>query len=424
MPVRPDSAFTVRLPSGARAKVTGRRVSPPPTSLPAALRASAVEADVDLEGLCLADAHVIEALLVAAGVVVVPPLELECRNCARKVVFAVAEAIPTRPLLDPPGDEELDRALLGEQEHPLRAPVPIRGEPAQTFRLGARTLRDRIRLEQLLGDDPRAPLPLGGPLIRAMGLVALGATRSPTAIARALEALDDDTFEEAWDAIAEAFDRQHWPPRLLVPTACPSCGACHDLEAAGPRPFTFFGPRTASGAPFPPLETFQARAAELVTAIFADEDPADLAGLEVTVEEGVPPCDDGGEPLLGSYTPSPEADGDVRGPAAPFRIQLYYRTFQSMYADEPYDWEAEIRDTIEHELEHHHNFLSGHDPLDEAEHAAIAHERERLHGRPGARELTARLPFLFADFARFVRAIWPLLALVFVGLLGYEMCGR
>jgi len=424
MALRPDAPFAVRLPSGARARVTGRRVSPPPPSWPAALRASAVEADVDVEGLCLADAHVLEALLVAAGVVVPPPTVLECRNCARVVPFAVAEAIPTGPLLDPPGDEALDRTLLGEHEHPFPTPVPIRGELAPTFRLGPRTLRDRLRLEQVLGDDPQAPLPLGGPLIRALGLVALGTIQSPTAIARALAALDDDAFDAAWDAISEAFDRQHWPPRLLVPVACPECGARHDLEAAGLRPLTWSGPRSQSAVPFPPLETFRARAAALVEEIFAAEDPADLEGVEVTVEEGVPPCDDGGDPLLGSYTPSPEADGDVRGPVARFRIELYYRTFRSDYEDEPYDWEAEIRETIEHELEHHHNFLSGHDPLDEAERAAIVHERERLLGRPGSREVAGRLGFLLGDFAQFVKAIWPLLALVFVGLLVLEMCGR
>lgn len=425
MALRRDRPFTARLPSGARVTVTGRTTTPPPASLPAALAAGVVDADVDLEALPLADAHVVEALLVAARVIEPPPLRLRCRNCAEDLELVAGPSIPVAPLLDPPGDDELDDVPRGEQEHPLHHPVILRGEEVDSFRLAPRTLVDRVRVAALLGDDPSAPLRVDGPLVRALGLVRLGPLASPIAIARALDALDDPTFEDVWDAIAEAFDRQHWPPRLLVAVPCPHCGARHDVEAAGPRPLALLGPRPPV-EPFPSLATFRARAESIVEELLAKEEPATLAGLEVLVQDGVPPCDDGGEPLLGSYTPSPEADGDVqRGTTAPFRIEIFFRTFRSMWEEEAYDWVEELRVTVAHELEHHHNFLSGHDPLDEAERAEIEEEARRRLGAPrGAAVVGGGAAWLLADFVGFVRVVWPLLVVGAIVAVLLAWCGR
>lgn len=423
MALRPDRPFAARLPSGVRVTVTGHQVSPPPPSLPAALAAGAVEADVDLRTLPLSDAHVVEALLVAAKVIEPPPSAIVCRNCGAEAELHAGPLLPVAPLLDPPGDEELDHVLVGETEHPLPIAVKVRGGEATTFRLAPRTLPDRERLEALLGGQPTGPVE--GPLVRALGLVALGPLASPIAIARALESLDDASFEASWDAIVDAYDRQHWPPRLLVAVPCPSCGARHDLPAAGPRPMAVFGPPPVA-EPFPSLATFRARAEAIVDELFAAEDPATLTRLEVVVDGGVPPCDDGGEPLLGSYLPLPEADGDVQhGATAPFRIEVFFRTFASLWAEERYDWEAELRETIAHELEHHRNFLSGHDPLDEAERAEIEAEERRRLGATRATDLFGQgAAWLLADVLRFSRAAWPFLAvLVATGLL-LVMCGR
>lgn len=408
-----------------------------PSDLAQAIEIGAASCSPDPWALPLADANVIEVILAAIGAIAAPPVQLSCRNCGEHVEVDAAAALPLGPLLAPPGDPELDPAVDLVQWHALPRPIEVgRRGPADRFRLGRRTLRDRARVEEILGDDDRAPLPLGAPLVRALGLEALGdgdppgpprvVTESPIAIARALEALDDDAFTDAWDAIIRAWDHQHWPPRLLAPTACPKCGARHDVEIVQ-RPLDWMPPR-APGAPeeeFPSLEEFTARAATITREVLA----GGARGLEVLVDDGVPPCDDGGEPLLGSYTPHlPNADGtaaagDARVHGAPFVIALYYRTFRSMWDDEPYDVDAEIRETIEHELEHHENFLAGHDPLDEEERAAIADEHRRLlgrggrGGRAGVDELAASAGWLASDFARFVRLTWPVWLIVLLALL-------
>lgn len=424
MMLRPDRPFTARLPSGVRVTVTGRRIAPAPASLPAALAAGVVDADVDLKALPLADAHVVEGLLVAAGVVEPPPLRCPCHNCGKDLVLEARPFLPVAPLLDPPSDEELDHVPLGEQEHVLAHPVTLRGNDITTFRLAPRTLADRARLEALLGNDPSVPLRVDGPLVRALGLVALGPRTSPIAIARVLQALDDDAFADVWDAIADAYEDQHWPPRLLVAVPCPHCGARHDVEAAGPRLFGLASPRPPT-EPFPSLATFRARAEAIVEELFAREDPAVLERLAVVVQDGVPPCDDGGEPLLGSYTPTPEADGDARGTPAPFLIEVFFRTFRSMWAKGAYDWVEELRETLAHELEHHHNFLRGHDPLDEAERAEIEREARRRLGAPRATAVVGRgALWLAADFVAFVRAVWPLLAVGAVVAILLVTCGR
>jgi hypothetical protein len=91
----------------------------------------------------------------------------------------------------------------------------------------------------------------------------------------------------------------------------------------------------------------------------------------------------------------------------PTAIRLFYRTFRAVHRDEgPYDLDAEIRETIEHEVDHQTAHLAGHDPVDDEERALIERERERLVGR---RELSRRARAGFAaSFADFLRRTWPL----------------
>ena len=95
-------------------------------------------------------------------------------------------------------------------------------------------------------------------------------------------------------------------------------------------------------------------------------------------------------------------------------VTVYYRTFLSMWKEGAYDWEAELTETLEHELEHHDAFLRGHDPKDEEERDEIAREARRLHGTKATAKATVRA--FGADFGEFLRRTWPLWVLALIGL--------
>ena len=132
------------------------------------------------------------------------------------------------------------------------------------------------------------------------------------------------------------------------------------------------------------------------------------------VEGGVAACDDGGEPLLGSYLPP--SPGDASTPSRAGEIAVFFRTFRAMWREEgPYDWEAELDETVAHEFEHHLGALRGDDPMDEHEREAIDLEARRIHGEKALirRDVAA----LAHDFSGFWRRTWPLwLVLVVVTL--------
>ena len=420
---RLGASFEIILPSGVKGTLRAHRKPERPRDLGSAIALGAVETELDLHGLALADANVIEAVLAAMGAIESEPAKLECRNCGESFASNAASALPIAPLLAPISDPELDPPVDRAEWHELPASIELaRRGHVDHFRLARRTLADRLKLEDVLGNDRNAPLPLGAPLVRALGLDALGrgeeiVVKSPIAIARGLLALDDDTFADVWDAICRAYDHQHWPPRLLAPVACPKCGARHDIEAIA-RPLDWAPPRAKSSEKheFPTLEAFTARASTITREVFAELGLPDPRGLEVIVDDDVPPCDDGGEPLLGSYTPNLNADGDVRVQSSPFVIALYYRTFRSMWADDPYDVDAEIRETVEHELEHHLGFVEGDDPLDDEERRAIELERRRVVGGSSATDLAGSAGWLASDFGRFIRLTWPVWVILLFAL--------
>jgi hypothetical protein len=419
VPPRPrlGQAFALRLPSGTLRVTLERPRGTSPRDLLAAVEAGTAHGDRDLRALPLFDAHVVEAVAIALGAVDAPRAQVLCRNCGEPFVVARGEHFPLAPLLDGgTPDPELDRRAEPDAEHPLPRAVAIgRARRAKSFRLAVRTLADRPRLVALLGEpgaEELPPLPTGPALVRAIGL-SLGDVKSPVAIARALEALDDAAFHEVWGAIALAWDETHYTPRLLAPSPCPACGARHDVEVPARLVLDVDAEHDHehasehAAAPFPSLASFRARAAEIAREELEKAELLDAEGIEIVVDEGVPPCDDGGEPLLGSDTPrvEPEPDAPTR---APFEVALFYRTFASMHADEPYDVDAEIRETIAHELEHHHGFLAGDDPLDQEERAEIVRERRRLYGERPLDELRAGASWLAGDVAGFFRTTWPL----------------
>jgi hypothetical protein len=162
---------------------------------------------------------------------------------------------------------------------------------------------------------------------------------------------------------------------------------------------------------FPDFDAFDARA----RAVF--DEHADGA-VRLVVDEGVPACDDGGEPLLGAYVP---AGGDPSAPVGSGEITLYYRTFRAMWdEDGPYDWAAEVDETVTHELEHHAAWRVGHDAMDDEERAEIARERERVVGRKAVMRSSVRA--LGDDFAGFLRRTWPIWLIVTLATVAITVC--
>jgi hypothetical protein len=102
-------------------------------------------------------------------------------------------------------------------------------------------------------------------------------------------------------------------------------------------------------------------------------------------------------------------------------VTIYYRTFEAMARqagqagqDGPFDWEGELRETIEHELEHHVYFLRGDDPMDEAEREEIDREALRVVGRAEARRRT--LALFGQSVPEFIVRAWPLVLIAAVVL--------
>jgi hypothetical protein len=240
-------------------------------------------------------------------------------------------------------------------------------------------------------------------IVTAMGVVALGRERRASALVRALERASPDAFAAVIDHVHDA----HYPPRLVAVHRCEACGARSNLDVPLERelprePRRDARPRSRA----PDLEAFEERVRAHAEVVYAE---LGVRGVSLVVDDGVPACDDGGEPLLGAYTPA-GVDPDL-GVEHPPEIRLYYRTFvDEARVDRSFDVDVEIRETLEHELTHHLHDLAGHDPLDEEERRAIAEDAARLVGR---RELARRAGRGFVEsLAGFARTTWPVWVLV------------
>lgn len=371
-------------------------------------------APLDMNDLALGDFHVIRAVLTKDGVLEEPEIEITCRNCEAKIAVTPCAGLEIAPWEDGDlGDEELDTTLpFGE---PIEIPtIPLgRVRSASTVTFAARTVKQATPLFVAFEQGIPAITPA---IVEAMGITALGNETNAEKIADALSTCEDDAF----DAITDAFLASHYVLRLGSAVQCTECRARNDVDAPSDREMDPVGPRPHAGATddeaegkaFPTLEEFVARVNDL-GAPMLDATPGG-GDIELVVDDGTPAVDDGGEPLLGGYEP-PVIDG-FGGTTRPPTITLYFRTFLAMWNDEgPYDWEDEVHETIEHELEHHVYFLDGADPMDEAEHAAIDDEARRL---VGSKEAKRRVVKSFgASLGDFVKRAWPLLVIAFVALL-------
>jgi hypothetical protein len=353
---------------------------------------------IDVKDLALGDFHVLRALLLKQGLLDEEEIEIDCSNCAEILRVKACANLEMGPWEDgEANDPELDRTL------PFDEPIPTDGGELV---LSKRTVR---HVEPLFKALASPQLEIDAAVVTAMGIVSLAGAKDPATIATALMECDDAVFASITNAWLDA----HYVPRLASDFVCPKCNAKNTGDAPYLREFDrglVRGESRAPAVPLPPLADF----VELAHAFAEPLLQATPEPPELIVEDGTPAVDDGGVPLLGSYLPPPPKDAPV--PMNAGSITLYYRTFEACVADEPgFDWETELRETIEHELEHHVYYLRGDDPMDDAERAAIAAEAVRLVGRSEAarRELKG----FAGTFPDFLRRAWPLIVLAAFGLI-------
>ena len=313
-------------------------------------------------------------------------------------------------------DGELDDPELNPPaEFPMRWPVaPVvldHGGDARDLGFvdvtaaAARPLHRALRRRKLVLSDR---------VVVAMGIASLGTESDPNRIARALARASN----AAWNDACHGFLRAHYPPRLGTVAACPNCGARNDVDAPYDREFEAGEFPRASELPkgWPTFEEF----AECAREMFEEAAGAQGESLRLAVDDGVPACDDGGEPLLGAYLPPA---GDPDAPVGCPEISIYYRTFREIAKEgTPFDWKAELRETIEHELAHHGSYRIGHDEVDDEEREEIVRERLRIVGR--AATARSAVLALIADIGGFLLRSWPLWAAVTAIAIGLAVCTR
>jgi hypothetical protein len=367
-------------------------------------------ADVDLRTLSLADYHTLRAIGLASDWIEEDEVEVPCRNCGGRFLTRPCHNLPLGPYLrDELSDLELDATLPKDVPHLLpsapgggqgEARVDGSGEHAPssdaacshkaTFR--ERTVTQALPLWRALRRRNWAFTPA---VVEAAGLSTLGEAGTPADIARLLQTLGPASE----DAVIELFLACHYPPRLSGIAVCSACGARNDVDAPFDREFVGALPlrhrdEEAAEESFPSFDVFSAEVSARAERILGDH----LADVFVVVERGPAACDDGGEPLLGSFTPKPHGVHE---------IALYYRTFRAMWSEDgPYDVYEEVSETLAHELAHYLAYRTGHDEVDDEERDAIAEETERRFGKP--KPLADGIPMLARDVAAFLRHTWPL----------------
>lgn len=407
---------TLLLPCGLRAKLVPRADGPLANGDLIASFAALSAGVVEIEGgtigeLMLADANVLRVALAQTGLVEEPEIDVVCENCDARLKVRPSASVELGPYFDGElGDEELDE-LDHEADDPI-PPVALKSGSARTARLRAVTVADVRALHEALQTPGK--LVVTAEVVRGLGVVSLGDETDAGAIASALDGASDEAFEE----IAELFTEGAYPERLTALVRCSSCDARTPAEAPSLREFpAIFVPlrelTVADG--FPDSEAFEARARETFRVLIRERG---VYGVVLSIEHGVPDCDDAGNPLLGSYTPElPEGEGE---PGEPPTIRLFSRTFRRVFADQPDVVFDEIDETVEHELDHHQAFLAGDDPEHEREQAELVDEARREVGETETlRRAAERTRWSFFDF---LFRLWPFIALI-AALAIWRECG-
>ncbi|EYF02363.1 metallopeptidase family protein [Chondromyces apiculatus] len=355
----------------------------------------------------LDDAHVLRALLAWAGVVPEEAGEFTCGNCGEAFAVAPSPLLEVGPFTDGElHDPELDRPFDVRAWHALPA-LRVRGRVCRRVRFAERTVDEAMALLVAAG---KRSLRITPAVAAAMGVTGLGNERRAVAIADALA----EAPEGAWAAVVELYMEARYPARLVGVQRCAGCGARNDLDVPLERELSrgeveeAWGRRTVRGrarrreAAFPDLDAFEEEVRGAAERVYRSRG---VRNVDLFVDAGVPLCDDGGEPLLGCYTPGgvdPEL-GIARAP----EVRVFYRSFEAAFREDPgFDVRGEIEETLDHEVTHHLHFLSGVDPLDEEERGAIATEEVR---RVGVAESARRARRgALADVLGFLRVTWPL----------------
>jgi hypothetical protein len=373
---------------------------------------------VDVAKLPLRDFHVLRAVATRLGWLAEEPIEIVCRNCAEPIVLSPCASLELGPFahgeLD---DDELDAPFDFSAAHPIEPIGPAREAKLRDVSVGeAAPLHRALRRRRLAITDH---------FVRAMGIESLGPERDPRRIAAALARCT----EEAWTSMGDLFLQAHYSARLCAVALCPKCGARNDVDAPYEREFDPSNPAAlgaasaaSNGPSFPDFDAFDASARALFERCAGDPSfgPPLTQSVRLIVDGGVPACDDGGEPLLGAYVPP---GGDPSAPVGAAEITLYYRTFRAVWDEEgPYDWEGEVRETVEHELEHHAGWRVGHDPMDDDERDEIARERVRRIGR--TQTVHGGLAALGSDVADFIARTWPIWLIVAAATVAIIAYGR
>jgi len=352
---------------------------------------------IEIDELRLDDFHTLRALACRVGLLSESAVSVRCRNCDEVFETRPSQALELGPFLDGELDDpDLDAPFPFGEPQPIPEVELSDDRKATTVVLSPRTVKQARPLWRALA---KPSWELDASLVEAMGIHSLGEERDPEAIAQALSRAS----EEAFDAVLSIFDDASYPLRLRPDVRCPACAAVVALDAPASREFSLVDALPESDEPFLDLEAFEARVREIADQVYAERGVTEAVHL--VVHTGVPATDDGGVPLLGSYMPGGAEPGT--GILKPPEVTLYYRTFRAIWEEEgPYDLDAELRETIDHELVHHLHYLAGHDPMDDEERALIEEEASRLVGR---RELSrrARAGFI-ADVGEFWRRTWPI----------------
>ena len=376
------------------------------------LRADKSRISLAVRDLALGDFHALRAFMMAAGLCEEEAARFPCRNCEAEIRVFPCRALALGPFADCElGEEELDATLPFGVPYEIEDVTLPNGNVANTVTFAARTVAQSEHAFAALG---AANLEIDAAFVRSFGVSRLTAEEEVDQIAKTLRACDDASF----DSIAAVFLASHYSARLGGIAACGTCGARNDVDAPYERELSVGASndvndavasagaaQSASDRAFPSLDEFS----ETAHASFVEHAARFEEGtVDLVIDGGTPACDDGGEPLLGSYVPGA---GFEEGVLARPTVTLYFRSFRAMWREDgPYDVDAEIDETVEHELAHHAHFLVGDDPMDDEEREEIAREAVRTVGKKELTRIATR--GLGADLVVFARRTWPLWILV------------